>query len=128
MPGKAPSRCGLCWIETSVSTESVLLPACHAVFQMHAKGMSQITQAADETSVAPKAAAYYHDSLQRSHKRTTDSQGHGMVQRAAVALWTPEVAAALCERKSMLPPSGVNLGLRALFSDGVKHTDCCSCA
>lgn len=51
-----------------------------------------------------------------------------MVQRAAVALWTPEVAAALCERKSMLPPSGMNLGLRALFSNGVKHTDCCSCA
>lgn len=127
MPGKAPSRRGLRWIETSVLSESVLLPACHAVFQMHAKGMSQITRAADQTSVAPTAAACYHDSLQRNHENIRDSQGHGMVQRAAVALWTPEVAAALCERKSMLSPSGVNVGLRALFSDGVKHTDCCSC-
>lgn len=50
-----------------------------------------------------------------------------MLQRLAVALWTPEVAAALCDRKRIRFPSGVSLGLRALFNAGVKHSDLCSC-
>ncbi len=54
-------------------------------------------------------------------------QGQGRLQRVAVALWTPDEAAALCDRNRMRLSSGVNLGLSALFNVGVKHSDPCSC-
>ena len=55
------------------------------------------------------------------------SQGQGRLQRAAVALCAPDEAAALCDRKMMRSLSGVNLGLRALLNEGVRHLDPGSC-
>ncbi len=54
MPGKPPSPCGLGWVETSVRTKSVLLPACHTMHQMHAKGVSHITPAAGSNKGGPQ--------------------------------------------------------------------------
>ena len=59
--------------------------------------------------------------------RCERSQGQGRLQRVAVALWAPDEAAALCDRKRMRSLSGVNLGLRALLNVGVRHLEPDSC-
>ena len=53
--------------------------------------------------------------------------GHGRVCRAAVAQWTPDLAAASCDRNSRSRPSGRKRGHSALSRPGVsrRHSDTC---